>query len=106
MKCSNSDGISDLARVNFELLEGAAHVTPEDIEKVRSALLPVLVPVFDEMDDSKKRILAALYQRSFEDLVALAQADYYFTGVHNIGNRLNFLLNGAPELNEKWGKIK
>ena len=94
-----------LSNFNIEMLDAMADVTEQDIEEVRSALMPELVPTFDEMSKMRKVTLAILFKRDIEDLIAVSRSNIYLVGCHSIGNDLNFLLNGVPELTKKWQNL-
>ena len=93
---------TNFVEFNISLLDSVARATQQDIDKVRQALMPVLVVTFDRMPEMKKKTIAALYQREFDELVAVARSNLYFVGVHKIGNDLHFLLNAVPALSKKW----
>ena len=92
--------------LNLTLLGEIGEVADQEIIELRDKFAAACQPAFEDMPRHKQATLVTLFRMDLDQLDVIARTDHNFVGLHNLQNELNFLINGIPELQERWTKRK
>jgi hypothetical protein len=87
-----------------DVLSSIDTLTTDDIADFRELLKPEFREIFDEENPNTQLTLVALHRTGYEYLVSLTRGESRtsLVGVHDLRDRISFLLEGVPDLEKRW----
>jgi hypothetical protein len=81
-------------------------LTTDDVADFRELLNTEFREIFDEEGPDVQLTLVALYRTGYENLVSLIKGEgfTYLVGIHDLRDRISFLFEGMPDLEERWAR--